>query len=202
MSLEIIVQFLILAATAVLFWTAKRDLTSRALKPLESVEHPNMEELEQLCSTLESLVTDLSRRLTKLEQRFSVSEQQLWTLGQQFSALELESKRPKIEIPQQIPSPSTPSSGPVSPPMSAMPTLPALLVLPSVTELPVRDVGSVDVVRSPPTEPGPLAPDPRYAPVFALLAEGVTNAEEVVRRTGLSRGEVDLILGLHARKVF
>lgn len=46
------------------------------------------------------------------------------------------------------------------------------------------------------------APDPQYAPVYALLDEGVTDAQEITRRTGLSRGEVDLILGLRARQAF
>ena len=49
-----------------------------------------------------------------------------------------------------------------------------------------------------------LAPeaDPRHQPVFALLAEGITDPAEIARRTGLGRGEVDLILSLHARRAF
>ena len=49
--------------------------------------------------------------------------------------------------------------------------------------------------------PAPEA-DPRHQPVFALLAEGVTDPAEIARRTGLGRGEVDLILSLHARRAF
>ncbi len=49
--------------------------------------------------------------------------------------------------------------------------------------------------------PSPEA-DPRHQPVFALLAEGVTDPAEIARRTGLGRGEVDLILSLHARRAF
>ncbi len=45
------------------------------------------------------------------------------------------------------------------------------------------------------------APDPQYAPVYALMEAGVTDPQEVARRTGLSRGEVDLILSLRARQV-
>ena len=44
--------------------------------------------------------------------------------------------------------------------------------------------------------------DPRHQPVFALLAEGITDPAEIARRTGLGRGEVDLILSLHARRAF
>ena len=49
--------------------------------------------------------------------------------------------------------------------------------------------------------PAPEA-DPRHKPVFALLKEGVTDPAEIARRTGLGRGEVDLILSLHARRAF
>ena len=44
-------------------------------------------------------------------------------------------------------------------------------------------------------------PDPQYAPVYALIEAGITDAQEVARRTGLSHGEVDLILGLRTRQV-
>ena len=46
---------------------------------------------------------------------------------------------------------------------------------------------------------GPL-PDPRYEPVYALLASGVADSVEIARRTGLGRGEVDLILSLRDRR--
>ena len=48
---------------------------------------------------------------------------------------------------------------------------------------------------------GPL-PDPRYAPVYALLASGVSDPVEIARQTGLGRGEVDLILSLRDRRAF
>lgn len=41
--------------------------------------------------------------------------------------------------------------------------------------------------------------DERYAPVYELAAAGVADAGEIARRTGLGRGEVELILGLRAR---
>ena len=43
-------------------------------------------------------------------------------------------------------------------------------------------------------------PDPRYEPVYALLASGVADPVEIARRTGLGRGEVDLILSLRDRR--
>lgn len=49
----------------------------------------------------------------------------------------------------------------------------------------------------PPASP---LPDPRYAPVYALLASGVADPVEIARRTGLGRGEVDLILSLRDRR--
>lgn len=41
----------------------------------------------------------------------------------------------------------------------------------------------------------------QYASVYALIDAGITDAQEVACRTGLSRGEVDLILGLRARQI-
>ena len=43
-------------------------------------------------------------------------------------------------------------------------------------------------------------PDPRYEPVYVLLASGIADPVEIVRRTGLGRGEVDLILSLRDRR--
>ena len=40
----------------------------------------------------------------------------------------------------------------------------------------------------------------RYAPAYALADDGVTDAAEIARRTGLGQGEVELILGLRARR--
>ncbi len=42
--------------------------------------------------------------------------------------------------------------------------------------------------------------DAHYAPIYALLDEGITDPQEIVRRTGLSRGEIDLILSLRAQR--
>ena len=135
MSFELLVQFLVLGATAVLFWVARRDLSVRPVSPAPSLQ--NTEDLEQLCGTLETLVTDLSQRLTALEQAARV---------------------PALPV----------SSAPFS-----LPRTPAATV----------------------------APNAQYEPVYALLDEGVSEASEIARRTGLSRGEVDLILGLRARQV-
>ncbi len=43
-------------------------------------------------------------------------------------------------------------------------------------------------------------PDPRYEPVYALLASGISDPVEIARRTGLGRGEVDLVLSLRGRR--
>lgn len=44
------------------------------------------------------------------------------------------------------------------------------------------------------------AHETRFAPVYALLDQGETDAAEIARRTGLARGEIELILGLRARQ--
>lgn len=43
-------------------------------------------------------------------------------------------------------------------------------------------------------------PDPRYEPVYTLLSSGITDPVEIARRTGMGRGEVDLILSLRDRR--
>lgn len=48
--------------------------------------------------------------------------------------------------------------------------------------------------------PAQPEPDPRYAPVYALLAAGVSDPAEIARQTSLNRGEVDLILSLRGRR--
>lgn len=44
--------------------------------------------------------------------------------------------------------------------------------------------------------------DGRYAPVYALAEAGETDLSEIARRTGLGRGEVELVLALRARRPF
>ena len=152
MSLELLVQFLVLAATAALFWRARRDLASRAGSPSPAAH--STEELEQLCGTLEALVTDLSRRLSVLERQGSSLPAEISSVGARLAA----------------------------PTLSAAP----------LSAAPVRAESAA--ISAP-------APDPQYAPVYALMEAGVTDPQEVARRTGLSRGEVDLILSLRARQV-
>jgi len=64
----------------------------------------------------------------------------------------------------------------------------------------------LDVSSSPAPPPPPQAPaEPEaasHAALSALLEAGVTDPAEIARRTGLGRGEVDLILSLRARRAF
>lgn len=152
MSFELLVQFLVLGATAVLFWYARRDLRSR---PAAAASVPNaggMEELEQLCATLETVVTDLSHRLSALE--YSSREHST----QEYSSREYAAPKHSGEEPRVA-------------------------------------------ARPQPESLAASVPNAQYAPVYALMDAGVTDAHEVARRTGLSLGEVDLILGLRARQI-
>lgn len=56
------------------------------------------------------------------------------------------------------------------------------------------------LTESPCLETEQAAHGERYAPVYALVAAGVTDVAEIVRRTGLGHGEVTLILGLRGRQ--
>lgn len=129
---------MVLAATAALFWFARRDLAARAAPA--AAPPADTRELEQLCATLETLVTDLARRLDALERRDPL----------------------------------------------------AAGVLPAV--------GAPLAAPSPAAEMRPSVPDPRHLPLYALLDEGVSDAAEIARRTGLARGEIELILSLRARR--
>ncbi len=69
----LLVQLLVLAFTAALWWIARRDLASRsapvppAAGGAESGEHTQA--LEQLCVSLEALASDLARRVDALERQ-------------------------------------------------------------------------------------------------------------------------------------
>ena len=65
----LLVQFLVLAFTGVVWWLARRDLASRPAPPVPADTQADARELEQLCATLEALVTDLAGRMGAMEQR-------------------------------------------------------------------------------------------------------------------------------------
>ncbi len=46
-----------------------------------------------------------------------------------------------------------------------------------------------------------LPEDAHYASLYALADAGITDPEEIARRTGLTRGEIELALGLRARRM-
>ncbi len=148
MNIEVLlVQFLVLAFTGVVWWLARRDLASRPAPP--AAVQADTRELEQLCVTLEALVTDLAARLEAVEAR-----------------LQRDGGTP-LAAPFLAPVPSS----------AVMPPVPTARV-------------------STPAEPESAA----HAPLYALLDAGVTDPAEIARRTGLGRGEVDLILSLRARR--
>ena len=60
----------------------------------------------------------------------------------------------------------------------------------------VRPLVLSDVAAPPLPEPENAS----HASLYALLDAGVTDPAEITRRTGLGRGEVDLILSLRARR--
>lgn len=173
----LLVQFLVLAFTGALWWLARRDLASRhALSTAQADTH----DLEQLCATLEALVTDLARRLESLERQAALRH-----------PAEAEPPMPSFsEVGALLAAPSV--SGHAGTPAEVPPTR-GTWRAERAAVLEGRDT----TVR-PSTEPVPT--DPRQASLDALLAEGITDPSEIARRTGLGRGEVDLILSLRARR--
>jgi len=146
----LLVQFLVLAFTGVLWWLARRDLSSRPAPP--PAVPADTRELEQLCITLEALVTDLAGRLEAVERGL---------------------ERP-VGAPLAAPSSEAASAASAAFHPARAPSLAS------------------------PAEPEAAA----HAALSALLSEGVTDPAEIARRTGLGRGEVDLILSLRARRAF
>lgn len=72
----------------------------------------------------------------------------------------------------------------------------ALLAAPSVPAQPPVPANAT----MPADAASPSAADPRHVALNMLLEDGITDPSEIARRTGLGRGEVDLILSLRARR--
>ncbi len=171
MNFEVLlVQFLVLAFTGVVWWLARRDLASRPAPPVPADPPADPQELEQLCATLEALVTDLARRLEAIEQR-----------PQQGVGARLIAPSP----PPAPMSPALPEQGKEE--GGAMNHAPTLLA-------------AIRPLAPAPPEPAANPGSASHAALYALLDEGVTDPAEIARRTGLGRGEVDLILSLRARR--
>ena len=134
--MELLLQIIVLAFTALVWWLARRDLTLRASQHRAG----EVEELERLREGVESLAADLEHRAEAAEARLAACVAEARSL--RFGPAE---------------------------------------------------------AGVPPPHPGD-APDDPYAPVLALAADGVTDPAEIARRTGLGRGEVELLLALRGRR--
>ena len=175
----LLVQFLVLAFTGVVWWLARRDLASRAAPPVPADMQADARELEQLCATLEALVTDLAGRMGAVEQRLQEN------IGPPLAA--------HSPAPAPAPMPSLGAS-----PLLPMPPAPPTTPVPM--EMASGDAARLSfpaLFREPPAPESEVA---AHAPLYALLEAGVTDPAEITRRTGLGRGEVDLILSLRARR--
>ena len=150
-----LVQFLVLAFTAIVWWLARRDLSARAA----ALHAPAVADMENLQAVIEALTADLEFRAEAAEQRVRDAERRLAALVAQDRSL----------------APGSAGTG----------------------EEPEKEL----VVPSGSRESGQANEDARYAPVHALIAEGVTDAGEIARRTGLGQGEVLLLLGLRERQL-
>ena len=174
MNIEVLlVQFLVLAFTGVVWWLARRDLSSRPAPP--AVPVGDTRELEQLCATLEALVTDLAGRLAAVERQVAISLIRSPVQG----AAEGSGQEEQSEEGRGNPAPTGNGVG------AGFPRPPAL---------------SSSTPARPTPEPKSELENASHTALYALLDEGVTDPAEIARRTGLGRGEVDLILSLRARR--
>ena len=135
--MELLLQFVVLAFTALVWWLARRDLSLRAAL----LRTGEAEELERLRAGVEGLAADLERRAEAAEARLASRIAEARALSFPLGT-------------EGGPAPAGPEGG----------------------------------------------GDDRYAPALALAAAGVTDLTEIARRTGLGRGEVELLLTLRARR--
>lgn len=77
-----VLQFLVLAATAVFWWLARRDLTAKAA----DARAPAVEDWAKLRITVEQLMVELERRAVVAEQRIYEAEQRLRLVEQRLQA--------------------------------------------------------------------------------------------------------------------
>ena len=171
----LLVQFLVLAFTGVVWWLARRDVSSRPAPP--AVPSNDTGELEQLCATLEALVTDLAGRLVVVERQVASPPARSPLQG----AAEGQMQEGQMQEGRGDPAPT---------PLPVEAGSPRPLVLPGSA--------SASFHVSAVVEPEPESAS--HTALYTLLDEGVTDPAEIVRRTGLGRGEVDLILSLRARR--
>lgn len=219
-------QFLVLALTALLWWLARRDLTSKAA----DARAPAAEDWARLRVTVEQLMVELERRAVVAEQRIYEAEQRLRLVEQRLQAAFTRADlAPGASAAPEPPVPLVSGVGAFAPPAARavsgsaepMPVLPTLsgaapltapLLLPGAAAPPLAvdmSLRSASFVEAEPAAPAlPAAPPPlrltpeeaRYLPVYALADAGQTDPAEIARQTGLPRGEIELVLSLRARR--
>ena len=163
---------LVLVFTGALWWIARRDLAARAAPP--ALPAPAEDTAAQMAE-LEQLCATLEALVTSLARRLNAVEK---AAAERLSAERLSAEWPSAERPS------------LEPQAAERPHAEAASILPLRVAEPLPPA-------SVPAEP---LPDPRYAPVYALVRDGISDPVEIARLTGLGRGEVELILSLRDRR--
>ncbi len=159
-----VLQFLVLAVTALLWWLARRDLTTKAAE----ARTPALEDWARLHVTVEQLMVELERRAVVAEQRIYEAEQRLRLVEQrlQASLARAESAHGANAVPE---SPAAPV--PASPPSAFFPerVLPAA---PSPVDVSIFEnadaAGRVGMVSGGTPLTAPLLPPGAAAPSLAV----------------------------------
>lgn len=159
-----VLQFLVLAVTALLWWLARRDLTTKAAE----ARTPALEDWARLHVTVEQLMVELERRAVVAEQRIYEAEQRLRLVEQrlQASLARAESAHGANAVPE---SPAAPV--PASPPSAFFPerVLPAA---PSPVDVSIFEnadaAGRVGMVSGGTPLTAPLPPPGAAAPPLAV----------------------------------
>lgn len=121
--MALVLQFLVLAATALFWWLARRDLTVKAA----DARAPAVEDWAKLRMIVEQLMVELERRAVVAEQRIYEAEQRLRLVEQRLQAAF--------------------ERADVAPALGAAPASPAPLVLLTETAVPVPEHGALAAGR-------------------------------------------------------
>lgn len=180
-----VLQLLVLALTATLWWVARRDLSARAV----SLRPPASEDWERLRMTVEQLMAELERRAIVAEQRIVETEARL-LMAEHHVRETLQRASASPAAPMGVLPPLSAEPAPAPMPNGALPP-PAVL----------EEVAPPAPVFVPPPAAHLSPAEAHYAPIHALADAGETDAAEIARQTGISRGEVDLVLSLRGRRM-
>jgi hypothetical protein len=179
-AIVLCVQILILAGSYFLFQAAKAELNARA------AETPVLGEIKALQRSVKSLIAEIETASAEASDR--VQERCAEARG---LMTEMESRLNALRAaPPAAPQPVA-ADRPSAPPRGIRDRMPI--------STPERSVAVIQADRSPAAPAISRPPDDRRSRVYEMVDRGDSIAE-IARRTGMSTGEVETLIGLRQRR--